>query len=89
MLTDQEKRLYQEFAAIDRDNSGQISREEFTNWLCQGETHPDHIPWIVNDIFKLVDIDGSGYIEVEEFVGRFAEMEKDFDNELEDLRIKI
>ena len=59
-LEKKRQRLYQEFGAIDRDNSGQISREEFSNWLYLEKTPEDHIARIVNDVFREVDTDGSG-----------------------------
>eukprot|EP00927_Polykrikos_kofoidii_P021685 TRINITY_DN20450_c0_g2_i2.p1 TRINITY_DN20450_c0_g2~~TRINITY_DN20450_c0_g2_i2.p1 ORF type:complete len:915 (+),score=157.51 TRINITY_DN20450_c0_g2_i2:111-2855(+) len=61
------------FADIDADGSGSVSREELEKFL-DGELSGAFFEYLeldvtcANDIMKLIDLDGSGELDVEEFI---------------------
>mmetsp|Transcript_15376 Transcript_15376/g.26916 ORF Transcript_15376/g.26916 Transcript_15376/m.26916 type:complete len:525 (+) Transcript_15376:73-1647(+) len=63
------KRIYDEFKALDSDESGYLDREEFQAALRQrchlGDDDP--IPESLELVWKEADVDGSGQIEFEEY----------------------
>lgn len=89
MEDDIDLKLTAEFRAIDKDNSGSISRIELQNWLFLQNTHEDHIDRIVNDVFGMIDTDGSGTIDQHEFIDCFKRMEHDLNLKNDELKFRV
>lgn len=61
-------KLKQEFAALDVNRDGKVDRNEMLGFLEAKNIDHNHRTEIVDEIFKKCDMDGNGYIELDEFV---------------------
>jgi hypothetical protein len=67
------------FNAIDKDHSGEVSKNEFVDY-CRSKS-PKTDPAYLDEMFKRLDEDGSGIVTLGEFTEKFQEVQK-FINEL-------
>ncbi|WP_223668895.1 EF-hand domain-containing protein [Kangiella shandongensis] len=66
-LTDKQlEEIQNHFKFFDRDNNGRIDLEEFAELLAV--LSPDSNPEQAKEGFSLIDTNGSGYIEFDEFL---------------------
>ena len=64
---------------MDLNGDGRVERKEMINFLTKKNIDADHRDEIVDEIFRKCDIDGNGFIELEEFVQHYL----DIKNQLE------
>ena len=64
---------------MDLNGDGRVERKEMINFLTKKNIDADHRDEIVYEIFRKCDIDGNGFIELEEFVQHYL----DIKNQLE------
>jgi hypothetical protein len=68
------------FNAIDKDHSGEVSKNEFVDY-CRSKS-PKTDPASLDEMFKRLDEDGSGVVTLSEFTEKHQEVQK-FINELD------
>ena len=61
---EEERRLQQEFSAIDLDGNGKIEREEMAEFLSKKGVDEEHRGQIVDELFSKCDMDANGRIEL-------------------------
>ena len=59
---EEERRLAQEFAAIDRDGNGNIEREEMADFLAKRGVDEEHRGQIVDEMFSKCDLNNDGSV---------------------------
>lgn len=69
---EEEKRLHDEFKAIDLDGNGMIEREEMAEFLAKKGVDEEHRGQIVDELFSKCDMDANGRIELKEFVSHYV-----------------
>ena len=66
-------RLMREFTQIDKDGSGRIDKQEMDEFLAMKGIDAEHRMQIIDVVFQACDLDGSGLIELKEFVGHYID----------------
>ena len=69
---EEERRLTQEFKAIDLDGNGKIEREEMAEFLAKKGVDEEHRGQIVDELFSKCDVDANGKIDLAEFVSHYV-----------------
>ena len=66
-------RLAQEFRQMDMNGDGQVSKQELDAFLKTKGVDDGHRGTIVTELFDMCDVDQSGLIDLNEFVGHYLE----------------
>lgn len=64
-------RIRAEFAAIDYNGNGMLSRDEMLNFLAKRNVDEEHRIQIVDELFDKCDKDGNGFVDIDEFTGEY------------------
>lgn len=60
-----------EFAAIDFNNDGMLSRDELLSFLANRKVDEEHRIQIVDELFDKCDKDGNGFVDIREFTDEY------------------
>mmetsp|Transcript_54168 Transcript_54168/g.61993 ORF Transcript_54168/g.61993 Transcript_54168/m.61993 type:complete len:471 (+) Transcript_54168:954-2366(+) len=82
------EQLRAEFAKIDANNDGQLSKEEIITYI-QGMTQGHMNAEAIDQVFKLMDRDRNAMISVEEFINGFMELENQYEKKIDALSEQI
>lgn len=56
-----------DFKVLDLNGDGQVSKQEMLTFLAEKHVDEEHRTQIVDELFSVCDINGSGYVDLNEF----------------------
>lgn len=90
------EKISAEFAAIDYDRDGMLSRDEMLTFLAKRNVDEEHRIQIVDELFDKCDKDGNGFVDIREFTDEYLstklqlqERESELTQRILDLNQKI
>jgi Ca2+-binding EF-hand superfamily protein len=83
------KRLRAEFAKLDLDRDGQLTRDEMLFFLEQSGVDEEHRVQIVQELFNTCDPDGNGFVDLNEYANEYLKTKKALERRESDLKVTI